>query len=263
MAQYQYLTLERNDSIAIVSLNRPGSCNALHDDILIEIEHCALGFRDDADARVVIWTGVGRHFSAGADLKELHRERTETVNQKRRRVRMGERVLSAVLGMDQITVAAWNGGAIGGGACLAAAMDFRFGANDCFIQYPEIDLGFNLMWQSLPRLVHLVGETRAKRLAIGGERVGAQTLLAWGLLEEVVQTEELLTRTLEFAQIYAAKPPIAAQMIKRSVNAITGALDRALMHADVDQHLLTSLTADHQAAVDGYLNKHPAKFTGN
>ena len=263
MTEYRRLSLERDGHLAIVQFNRPRCCNALDHETLAEIEHCALSFREDATTRVVVFTGAGRHFSAGADLNEMQRDDATPLVLKRRRWRMGERALHAILGMDQITVAAWNGGAIGGGACLATAMDFRIGASDCFIQYPEIDLGLNLMWQSLPLTIHLLGPTRAKRVVIGGERIPAATLLAWGLLEAVVPCDELLARTREFAATYAAKSPVAAQMIKRSVNHIVGATDRALMHMDADQNLMTYYTVDRREAAAAYLAGRAADFRGD
>ncbi|MFT4584188.1 MAG: enoyl-CoA hydratase [Gammaproteobacteria bacterium] len=263
MGSYEYLSVQTDKHIATVTLNRPESCNAVHYDLLAELEQCVLGFRDDTDTRVVILTGAGRHFCAGADLKELSRKKDESLILRRRRVRIGERVMRAIMGIDQITVCAWNGAAAGGGGCLAMATDFRIGSEDCFIFYPEIDLGLNLMWQSLPRLVRLVGESRALRLAAGGERVSADTLLNWGLLEEIVPNADLIDRTLEFAQTYVRKAPIAVQMIKRSVNAIGSHLDQAFMHMDADQHLLVAQSHDHKLAVDAYLEKREAKFTGN
>ncbi len=259
---YQHLKIERREHIAIVTFNRPARANALNFEHLAEIEHCALSFRDDADTRVVIFTGAGKHFSSGADLVDFPEELEHPLVVRRRRFRIGERALHAILAIDQITIAAWNGGALGGGACLATAADFRIGAADCFIQYPEIDLGMNLMWQSLPLTVHLLGPTRAKRLVIGGERVYAETLLQWGLLEEVVPPAALLASAQAFALTYVNKSPVAAQMIKRSINQVVGALDRALMHMDVDQNLLTHSGADQKAAAAAYATKTVPTFTG-
>ena len=73
--------------------------------------------------------------------------------QRRRQARMGERAIEAILAVDQITIAAWRGAAMGGGACVATACDFRVGSQSAFIQYPEVDLGINLMWKSLPLIV--------------------------------------------------------------------------------------------------------------
>lgn len=260
---YANLAVERDGHVALVVFNRPHVCNAVDQALLVELEHCALAFRDDAETRVVIFTGAGRHFCAGADLNELQRLAAEPLVLRRRRQRLGERALHAILGMDQISIGAWNGGALGGGACLASAMDFRLGTADCFMQYPEIDLGMNLMWQSLPLTVRLLGPTRAKRLVIGGERIGAETLLAWGLLEEIVPAEALLARARTFAMTYVNKSPIAAQMIKRSINNIAGALDRALMHMDADQNLFARTTADASAAASAYLAGETPHFTGD
>ncbi len=260
---YQHITLDRRGPIAYVTFNRPAVANALSYDHLAEIEHCALGFRDDAETRVVIFTGAGKHFSSGADLSEMLAGSADPLVLKRRRWRIGERTLHALLGIDQITIGAWNGGALGGGACLATATDFRIGNRDCFIQYPEIDVGLNLMWQSLPLTMRLVGPTRAKRLVIGGERIHAETLLAWGLLEEIVDSEGLIDRATTFAETYVNKSPVAAQMIKRSINQIGGALDRAFMHMDADQNLLTFTGKDQKIASAAYLKRHTPDFSGD
>lgn len=260
MTSYENLKIETRDHISIVSLNRPASRNALDRALLEELEQVALGFREDLNTRVVIFTGVGDHFSAGADLDYLMGLQDKPMLERRRAVRLGERVFHALREIEQVTICAWNGAAIGGGACLATATDLRLGAENCFVQYPEIDLGMNLMWQCLPRTTRLVGEARAIRLAIGGERVDAQTMLAWGLLEAVVPSSELMERAIVMAEAYAAKAPIAVQMIKRSINATGGHLDRAMMHADSDQHVLATLSKDHKRAMSAYLEKTIASF---
>lgn len=254
---YAHLSVEpvaqSHGHIALVTFNRPAKANALNDELLEEIESVALGFRDDAETRVVIFTGAGKHFSSGADLTDPGDRHRGPLVLRRRRARIGERAIRALFDMDQITIAAWNGAAMGGGACIATAVDLRVGAQDCFMQYPEIDIGMNLMWQSLPLCVHLVGPARAKQLVVGGERIPAETLLAWGALDALVPSSELLARAQELASRYAAKPPIAAQMIKRSINHISSALDQSIMHMDADQNLLTQATEDRAAAVAAHL----------
>ena len=260
---YQFLTVEREGHIATVTFNRPEVANASNFGLLEEIEACAFEFREDAESRVVIFTGAGNHFCSGMDLNDWPTQMAAPLILKRRRFRKGEQAMHALLGMDQITIGAWNGGAIGGGACLALTMDFRIGAKGTFIQYPEIDLGLNLMWQSLPLTTRLVGPSRAKRLVIGGERIYDETLKEWGLLEDVVPVDELLPRARQFAETYANKSPVAAQMIKRSINNITGALDRALMHMDADQNLFATTMDDQTAAAEAYINKTEPTFKGD
>ncbi|MEM7250297.1 MAG: enoyl-CoA hydratase/isomerase family protein [Pseudomonadota bacterium] len=258
---YEHIQVERGGEIATVTFNRPHKANAVNSAHLLEIEHAALSFRDDVDTRVVIFTGAGKHFNSGADLTD--REPRQDLIQWRRRARLGERCIRALTAMDQITIAAWNGAAMGGGACIATALDFRIGERECFMSYPEINIGVNLMWQSLPLIVHLVGPARAKQLVISGERVYAPTLFAWGALDEMVERGELMPTARRWAERYAAKAPIAAQMIKRSVNAISSALDQSIMHMDFDQNLQTVMSDDATEAVSAYLGNRKPSFKGN
>ena len=134
--EYENLKVAKGGHIAVVTFNRPHKANALNHAHLADIEAAALSFRDDADTRVVIFTGEGRHFSSGADL-DGGGPVAANLLERRRLARIGERATLAVYDMDQITIAAWNGAAMGGGAVLATAMDLRIGADDCFMQYPE------------------------------------------------------------------------------------------------------------------------------
>ena len=260
---YQHIVITRDQHVATVIFDRPDKANALNYEHLVEIEHAALAFREEADIRVVVSTGNGKHLSSGADLTDPGEAYNVPLVQRRRRMRMGERTIEALLDMDQITIAAWNGAAMGGGACLATACDFRVGAHDCFMQYPEIDIGVNLMWKSLPLIINLVGPARAKRLVIGGERIHAQTLLQWGVLDELVPAAILLAGARKMAEHYAVKPPVAAQMIKASTNAFANALNHAIMHMDTDQNMFSASTEDRAEAIKAYLNNEAGRFSGN
>ncbi len=261
--EHEHLTLVRDGHVAVVTFNRPDKANALNYELLLEIEQAALSFREDLEVRVVIFTGAGKHFSSGADLSDPGEAYRAPLALRRRRSRIGERAIQALHQMDQITIAAWNGAAMGGGACITTAVDFRVGAADCFMQYPEVDIGVNLMWKSLPLIVRLAGPARAKRLVAGGERISAPTLLEWGILDELVPGESLLERARAMAARYVNKPPVAVQMIKQSVNQIAGALDTAIMHMDVDQNLFAQTTADRRAAIEAYLEGTAPQFTGD
>ncbi len=263
---WEFFRVERpRDHVAVVVFDRADRLNALSIDVLVELEALAHSFRDDAETRAIVFRGEGKHFSAGADLKDpsAAERAQQPLVQRRRGLRVGQRALKALLEIDQITIAALHGGALGGGACIATALDFRIGTESCFVCYPEINLGMNLQWVGLPLCVHLVGPARAKRMVILGEREPAATLLDWGFLDEVVAEDHLVERALEMAQAYAAQPPVAAQMIKRSVNQIVGALDEAIMHMDFDQWQLATSTEDSQKARDEYWQDGKTRFRGN
>ena len=260
---YQHLFIEHQGHISWVHMNRPAVANALHYEHLAEIEHACLSFRELAETRVVVFCGEGKHFSSGADLSDSGDAYKVPLVLRRRRMRMGQRAIEALLSIDQITIAAWQGAAMGGGACIATACDFRIGANNCFMQYPEVDIGLNLMWKSLPLIINLVGPARAKRLVAGGERVHAQRLLDWGVLDVLVTLNELTSTATRWAETYAAKPPIAVQMIKQSTNQICNANNHALMHMDADQNMFAASTEDRKTAIDAYLAKTTPTFVGD
>lgn len=267
MTDYRFLHITTAGPVATVTLARAERANALAFAVLQELEQAALAMRDEPDIRVVVLTGAGKHFSSGADLGDPSPgggpDGRMPLVQRRRHARMGGRVIRAWLDMDQISIAAWNGAAMGGGGCLATACDFRIAADDAFLCYPEIDIGLNLQWWGLPLITRLAGPARAKRLVIGGERIGAATLERWGVVDEVVARADLLPRAHELARFYAGKPPVAAQMIKRSVNALSGAFDEAVMHMDFDQNLLTARTDDAAEARRTYRTPEPPGYTGN
>ncbi|GAG46056.1 unnamed protein product, partial [marine sediment metagenome] len=91
----------------------------------------------------------------------------------------------------------------------------------------------------------------------------AETLLKWGFITEILPKERLLDRAVEIAKEYAVQPPIAAQMIKRSINHISSALDQAIMHMDRDQYYLTSRTEDFKEGIKAFFQKRTGNFKGN
>jgi enoyl-CoA hydratase/carnithine racemase len=171
--------------------------------------------------------------------------------------------MRALQEIPQPTICAVHGIATGGGACIASACDFRVASDDARMGYGEVKIGINLMWSALPLAVHLVGPARAKRMVMSGKLFDAATLERWGFLDAVVPSTDVLAAAHAMAAEYAALPPIAVQMIKRSINAISGALDRAIMHMDADQWLLAAGSDDFREAVAAFFEKRAGEFKGN
>lgn len=259
---YENIKVEKEDFIARVIFNRPEAFNALNVGLMSEIEAVSRSFLDDEKTRVVIFSGAGAHFTAGADLKQA-RDKDETMLMRRRNSGLGARMIRAIQEINQITIAAVHGVALGGGACIATACDFRIATDSSFCGYPEVNLGINLMWQSLPLCVRLIGPARAKRMIMLGEKEKASTLLEWGFVDEVVSESELHEAVDVLAKKYARQPPIAVQMIKQSINTVSGALDSAVMHMDTDQNILSALTQDQREGIKAFFEKREPVFKGD
>jgi enoyl-CoA hydratase/carnithine racemase len=259
------VTLEIREQIAVITLNRPERRNALTQAMLADLERIADSLRTAGDVRAVVLRGEGRDFSVGADIGEMEARMAAPLPlaEARRGAQLGARVMRAVMGIDQPTICAVQGVATGGAACIATACDVRIAATGARLGYSEVKIGIPLMWNALGPLVALVGPARAKRLVMTGALVPAETLAAWGLVDEVVAADELEARALTMAAEFAALPPLAVQMIKRSINAVAHALDAAVLHADADQWLLATQGQDFAEALAAFRDKRAGRFSGN
>ena len=145
---YEHIEVSKSGAIATLMLNRPEALNALNTGIMEEIEHASRGFLHEESIRVVVFKGAGKHFSAGADLKQPPPDPARTLVMRRRDAALGARMIRAITEISQVTIASVQGAALGGGACIPTACDFRIGSDDCFCGYPEVNLGINLMWHA-------------------------------------------------------------------------------------------------------------------
>src|SRR4030095_3728031 len=155
---------------------------------LRQLTDAARGFEDDGETSVLVLTGGAKSFSAGFDLKdpEGRSRKSMDLGALRRHLKLGPRLTRAWQEMEQITIGAIEGFCVGGGVALAVALDFRVMAGDAHLRVPEIELGMNMSWQSVPRMLHLMGPARTQQAVIlADQRISAQEAHAWGLVEEV------------------------------------------------------------------------------
>jgi enoyl-CoA hydratase/carnithine racemase len=219
------VTVGRDGAIATVTLARPDRRNSLSDAMLTELGAAFAELRDDTTVRVVIVTGAPPVFSAGADagLKSsmsADERRRAFASSKSQFRRLFERANTALEGLEQITIAAVNGHAVGGGWGLALACDFRLAAAEAQFWIPEVDLGVPLGVASTTRFVRLVGPARAKEIILECRRYTADEARAMGLVHRVVPGVDLDKRVKEFAQMLLAKPFRPLAEMKARINAI-------------------------------------------
>ncbi|OGA66800.1 MAG: hypothetical protein A3G81_10720 [Betaproteobacteria bacterium RIFCSPLOWO2_12_FULL_65_14] len=217
---------EFSGRIATLTLDRPARRNALSADLMRELIACAQELSARADIDAVILAGAGSCFSAGADLKDESRWAGN---------------------------AAIEGYAVGGGLALALALDWRVMARDAFLSLPEISLGIPLTWGTLPRLVNLAGPARAKRLAILGERIGADAALALGLADEVCDRGSAMQAAIRLANMVLEKPRHSVRMTKEAVNAYAGIGAHAVSYMAHDQFELAAASPESRAARESAL----------
>jgi enoyl-CoA hydratase len=264
-----FVTIEKGlgpeGRIAVVRFDRGDGINALSPEALRQLTDAARSFEDDSDTSVVVLTGSADAFSAGFDLKdpEGRSRRTMDIGALRRHLKLGPRLTRAWQEMEQITVGAIEGFCIGGGVALAVALDFRFMGRDAHMRVPEIGLGMNMSWQSIPRMLHLMGPARTKQAVILAEqRISSAEAQQWGLVEEVVDPGTTVESAMAFAAKVAAQPPLSVAMTKLTVNRLAHALDDLASHMDVDQFALASFSEDHKEGVDAFLKRRKPRFRG-
>ncbi|MEO8743938.1 MAG: enoyl-CoA hydratase/isomerase family protein [Candidatus Dormiibacterota bacterium] len=242
------LLLEVDEGVATLSINRPGSRNALALQTMAELDQ-ALDSVQDGRARVIVIRGTGTQaFCAGGDLKELEHMRSEA-----EAVAMARRMratLDRLPKLDIPVIAGLNGDALGGGAELAIACDFRIAAAHARIGFPQVKLGLMPAWGASERGAALVGRGRALYLLLGGQTLGAEDALRFGLVEEVVPSERFEERLAELVHAIAAAPPAAVAGIKRSVGAVHPHHNPDLADATIAAFARTWTDPAHWSAVE-------------
>lgn len=252
---FESLTLAIDGRLALVSLNRPAARNALSQALMRELTRCARELAERTDVDVVLLCGSDVCFSAGADLKDAQVWADESLPLVARReiASLGYRMCKAWEEMPQITIAAIEAYAVGGGLALALACDWRIAAADAFVSLPEISLGIPLTWGTIARLTNLLGPARAKRLTILCERIVAADALAMGLIDHTAPKGQAVAKAREIAAQTLAMPAAAVRMSKESVNAIATALNHAGGYMAHDQIALAAGSAESRAARDAAL----------
>jgi len=248
--------------IAVVRFDRGDGINALSPEALRQLTDAARSFEDDAETSVVVLTGA-KSFSAGFDLKDAEGQSRKAMDlgALRRHLKLGPRLTRAWQDMEQITIGAIEGFCVGGGVALAVALDFRVMARDAHMRVPEIALGMNMSWQSVPRMLHLMGPARTKQAVIlADQRISAAEAYEWRLVEEVADPGKAFDAAMALAAKVAAQPPLSVTMTKLTVNRLAHALDDLASHMDVDQFALASMSDDHKEGVEAFLERRKPRF---
>lgn len=248
---------QKNDKIGKITINRPEALNALNSDILLELNKVLAQVEQDQDLRVVIITGSGRSFVAGADIKEMQ---TYDSIEARKYANLGLATMQRVESLPIPVIASVNGFALGGGCELALACEIRYASEKAKFGQPEVSLGIIPGFGGTQRLSRLVGLANAKELIYTGRVIDAEQALKIGLVNKVFSCEDLETQTMLLAQEIAKQSATAVQYAKVSINR---GYDSALVNSFEYEKNLFSLcfsTKDQEEGMQAFVDKRKPQF---
>lgn len=240
--KFQNIDIEKRGAIAIVRFDRKERLNAFNPTLIQELTDVADLFKDDLEINAIVVTGTDQYFSSGADLKDdTYWNSSLTPLARRHMIHGGGRLCKAWEELPQVTIAAISGLAVGAGCAFALACDWRVMDRDAYFIVPEVKLGMNLQWNTVPRLVTLVGPSRAKLITLLCEKMFAPGILEWGLVDRLADTKGgSLALAIEWAETVASFDPLTVRMVKEAITVTSTALDRVASFADADQSMLGS-----------------------
>ena len=207
-----------------LTLARPEKLNPLSSHTLHEIETAARWFDGHDDLKVVVVSGRGRAFSAGADISAFGGGAPEVARPPRDDADRGWRMARAMDEMRAVTVARIQGWCVGGGVVLAAVCDLRVAARSARFSIPEVELGIPLAWGGIPRLVREIGPALTKELVMTCRPFGADEARAAGFLNRVVDDDQLDAAVEELVGALVRMPKLALLATKAHTNAVTEAM---------------------------------------
>jgi enoyl-CoA hydratase/carnithine racemase len=261
------LEIEKRGHVAILTLNRPDSMNALGapgdgDEVARVCEEV----NADRDIRCVILTGAGRAFSAGGDVKAM-KTRTGAFGGSGVAIRDGyrlniHRIVKAIYNLEVPSIAAVNGPAIGLGCDVACMTDIRIAADTAKFGVTFLKLGIIPGDGGAWLLPRTIGMSRACQLLFTGDIIDAATAADWGLVSKAVPADTLMDEAMALALRIAAQPPHALRMAKTLLKQGQTASYDTIMEMSAMAQALSHLTEDHMEGVDALLEKRPADFKG-
>jgi enoyl-CoA hydratase len=254
---YKNLIVEKSDKICKISFNRPKALNALNTEVLEELDKLLDEIEKDDQIFVVVFTGEGKAFVAGADIGEM---KDKNLIEGKKFAQLGHKVFRKIELLEKPVIAAVNGYAFGGGCELAMSCDIRIAGEKAKFGQPEVGLGITPGFGGTQRLSRLVGSAKAKELIFTADTISAQEAEKIGLVNKVVSQEELIRETMNMANKIATKGQVAVRFSKNAINrGIETDIDTAL---DIEINLfgMCFATEDQKEGMKAFTEKRKAEF---
>lgn len=259
--EYSTLKVERfNDSVAVLTLDRPESLHALNSEMANELIQLFSDWVVDTRLRCVVITASGaRAFCVGADLKERNRLDDDGIRRQHALFRL---FLTIRLSLDVPVIAAVQGVALGGGAEIALASDIVLASEEAEFGLPEIGLGIMPGLGGTQFLPRIIGRGRALEIMLTGDRLNAEEARECGIVSRILPRADLLNHALERAEQIASMPPLAVRSIRRAVQ-IGGELDlNSGLAYELALHQRLMASEDRAEGVRAFVEKRAPKWLG-
>ena len=254
------LLRDLSDRILVLSVNRPEKLNALNAEVVEALRDALHAAKSDGRVGAVILTGSGtKAFVAGADIGGF---RGMTPAAARELARRGQGVLDLLEGLGKPSIAAINGFALGAGLELAMACTIRLASKTARVGQPEVNLGLIPGYGGTQRLPRLVGKGRAMELILTGDPISAEEAFRIGLVNRIVEADELMPAARAMAARIASRAPLA---VKYAMDAVNHGPELPLgeaLRVEADLFGLCAATSDMEEGVAAFLEKRPAAFRG-
>jgi len=243
---------ELQGNTAIITINRPDALNALNLEVLKDLDEIISTAEEDDDVYVIIITGGGRAFVAGADVAQMT---GMGPNDARAFGKYGSSVLSKIEAISKPVIAAINGFALGGGCELCMACDIRIAGDKAKFGQPEVGLGITPGFGGTQRMPRIVGLAKAKELIFTGQVINAEEALSIGLVNQVVDGDELMEAALDMAEKIAMNAQIAVRQSKLAINKGMQCDIQTGMALEAQAFALCFSTEDQKDAMTAFVNK--------
>jgi enoyl-CoA hydratase/3-hydroxyacyl-CoA dehydrogenase len=251
--------LEVKGHVATIIMNRPEAMNALNDKVLRELKETIAQVRDDPDVRVVVITGEGPAFVAGADIRAML---SKNLVEIREFTRFGQGVMNDIERLEKPVIAAINGFALGGGLELALACDIRLASNEARMGFPEVGLGIFPGFGGTQRATRLLGKGRASELIFSGDQIGVREADKIGLINRALPPQELMAEAQKLAKRIARRGPLAVARAKTAINQAQQMHLDAGLAFDLEAVTLTFGSEDQQEGMMAFLERRRPEFKG-
>lgn len=255
----EFLTVEREDGVAVVTINRPPA-NALSRTVILEVDALMDEVEDDHEVRVIVFRGEGRFFSAGADIKEFTEVSSGAEFSKLSA--SGQAVFERLERFPKPVIAAIHGAALGGGLELAMACHMRFVTDDAKLGLPELQLGLIPGFAGTQRLPRYLGMPKAAEMMLTSEPISGEEAAQLGLANKALSEGELFDETLKIAKKIAKKSPIAIKAALEMLQYTKPSTYDQGVKAEAEAFGNVFVSEDAKEGIQAFLEKREPVFKG-